>query len=285
MLDLYPLARDKFIPQSVRSSLICRYIDFLHFSSNFAQKPDEEKLIPPQTLNFVGGGDFKNIGNEFFNHCLKYGNVQPDDRVLEVGCGIGRIALPFTKYLSKKGGYWGMDIVKEGIYFCQKMYSNKYPNFNFKVADVYNKAYYPEGRFQPHEYPFPYEDSFFDFIFLTSVFTHMYLKDVDHYLSEISRILKPGKKCLITYFILNSETDHNIQAKKSTLDFKYPIEGGWTTEEFVPEAAIACEETIIRQMYQKYNLKIDEPILYGAWSGREQFVSFQDIIVATKNNG
>jgi hypothetical protein len=35
-------------------------------------------------------------------------------------------------------------------------------------------------------------------------------------------------------------------------------------------------------LYQKYNLDILELIRYGFWSGRKNWVSYQDFIVATK---
>ena len=50
---------------------------------------------------------------------------------------------------------------------------------------------------------FPCADNSFDLVFLTSVFTHMFAGDVENYLSEISRVLKPGGKCLITWFLLD----------------------------------------------------------------------------------
>ena len=41
-----------------------------------------------------------------------------------------------------------------------------------------------------------------DVAFLTSVFTHMLPEDVEHYLDELARVLKPGGRTLITWFLL-----------------------------------------------------------------------------------
>ena len=47
-----------------------------------------------------------------------------------------------------------------------------------------------------------------------------------------------------------------------------------------PEAVTGYEEDIVRAVYDKYNLEIKEPIYYGAWCGRETFLSYQDLILA-----
>ena len=41
----------------------------------------------------------------------------------------------------------------------------------------------------------------------------------------------------------------------------------------------------VRALYDKYNLEIKEPIHYGAWCGREKFLSYQDLIFAFKAPG
>lgn len=119
------------------------------------------------------------------------------------------------------GGYFeGFDIAVKGIEWCQKNITPKYPNFRFQVADLYNKLYHPKGKYPDTEYKFPYADNSFDFIYLTSVFTHMLPGGVENYLSEISRVLKPGGKCLITYFLLNEISEQLLQENKAVFSFK-----------------------------------------------------------------
>ena len=49
----------------------------------------------------------------------------------------------------------------------------KFPKFRFKVADVFNSLYEKNGINKGEKFHFPFHDKEFDFIFLTSVFTHM----------------------------------------------------------------------------------------------------------------
>ena len=59
--------------------------------------------------------------------------------------------------------------------------------FRFHRADVASEAYNPEGAAPSSTYRFPFRDWSFDFIFLSSVFTHMLPDAVEHYLHEIAR--------------------------------------------------------------------------------------------------
>ena len=242
-----------------------------------------DSMIPPKSMISVGDGDFEQIGQEFKNYFIDLVNLQPNNRILDVGCGIGRMAIPLTSYLSQKGEYWGFDIVAKGIEWCQSRISPKFSNFHFLYSDVYNKQYNKEGKVLAQDFEFPFDDKFFDFVFLTSVFTHMLPLDLENYLSEISRVLKTGGKCLITFFILNQESEGLIRSGRSTLDFRYKIYDCLTINENVPEAAIAYNEEFAKTLFEKYGLKIIQPIHYGSWCKRDKFLTYQDLLIAIKN--
>ena len=240
-----------------------------------------DPLIPPLTLHSVGGGDFDAIGEEFFRFFVDLCGLRPQDRVLDVGCGTGRMAKPLSRYLTS-GSYEGVDVVAPSVKWCRKAYSSRCPSFRFQVADVYNKVYNPTGRTKPADYRFPFDDSSFDFVFLTSVFTHMLPREVEHYLGEVGRVLKSNGRSLITYFLLNDDSWKRIQERASGYRFRYELDGCCVEDGDTPEHAVAYEEAVVRALYGKCGLAIDEPIHYGRWCKREQGASFQDMIVASK---
>lgn len=234
-------------------------------------------------MNFVGDGDFEAIGSEFANYFKEIGHLKPRESILEVGCGIGRMAVPLMDYLDKDGSYEGFDIIAEGIRWCQKNITTKAPHFRFQWADVYNYSYNPTGKVKAAEYTFPCESGCFDFVILTSVFTHMLSGDLEHYMSEISRVLKPGGRSFVTYFILNDKSRALIAEGVSRLLFKYrQPDGSWVADPQNPEISVAYPESYLQELYTRHRMEISRPVYYGNWCGREEFLSYQDIILGYK---
>jgi ubiquinone/menaquinone biosynthesis C-methylase UbiE len=239
--------------------------------------------LPPKDLQMMVGGDYRAVGDEFFGYLQNDVGLKPDHRVLDVGCGCGRIAMPLTKYLSPAGSYEGFDILPPLVNWCCRKIERRHKNFRFQLADVHNPAYHPDGRQAPHEFRFPFESQSFDCVYLTSVFTHMLPAGLEQYLSEISRVLKPGGRTLITFFLLNDESRQLIKQGKSSQPFHHTHDECLVVLPDSPEAAIAYPESTIRDLHKKYGLDIARPVQFGKWCGREQGRSYQDMILAVRS--
>ena len=230
----------------------------------------------------VGFKEFKTNGEEFFRYYTKLCDLKPYERMLDVGSGIGRKTFLLTDYLNQDGSYEGLDIVKAGIDWCTERITRGYPRFKFQLIDVYNQHYNPTGRYKASEYTFPFADESFDFVVLCSVFTHMLAEDVEHYLCEVARVLKRGGRCLISFFLLNESSLTLMRSNKGTINLNINLGSCWVADASDPEAVTGYEEDFVRAAYDRYNLEIKEPIHYGAWCGREKFLSYQDLIFAFK---
>lgn len=272
-------ALKRAIPQPVKQILKPLYLRMLDLSDASERRRD---MIPPRSLNFVGDGSYKGVGLEFRDLFVRYGGLKPQDRVLDVGSGIGRMAAPLTAYLAEAGEYQGFDIVMQGVKWSGKNITSRFPNFHFQHSNVKNKYYNPNGVYEASVYRFPYSDSSFDFVFLTSVFTHMYPADMENYVREISRVLRKGGTSFITMFLLNEESRKLIERGSSTQRFIYPLEGCVTADPGNPEAALAFEETYVRNLLPASGLSVREPIHFGSWCGRKEFLSYQDIVIASR---
>src|SRR3989338_8368614 len=100
------------------------------------------------------------------------------------------------------------------------------------------------------------------------------------------RLRKAGGKSLITYLLVNPTQIVLEKRKLSSLNLQYSFKHYKTIslpeDNSTYEEAVAYNEDYIRRLYIKKGLRIDEPIHYGAWSGRTKFLGKQDIVVATK---
>jgi ubiquinone/menaquinone biosynthesis C-methylase UbiE len=267
------------LPTPVRSALRHAY-DLLADILDTLRGRDD--LTPPRSTRLVGRGDFKEVGEVFTRYFVELGGLRPDDKVLDVGCGVGRMAIPLTKLLSPQGGYWGFDIVKQGIDWCQQHVAARHPGFHFIWSDVYNKTYNPAGRFRASDYVFPFDSGSFDFVCAVSLFTHLLAEDFEHYLSEISRVTKPGGRLFATFFLLNDESSRLSRDGRAEPRFEHRLQGTWVADPSAPENATAYEEGAVRRLFEEHGFRLAEPICYGSWCGRSVFVSYQDMVVAVR---
>jgi len=94
--------------------------------------------------------------------------LRPDDRILEIGCGIGTI----VHELSNKGhNVIGIDISGEAIEYGRKKYGRL--RLEIQAAET-----------------LPYEDESFEVVLSFDLFEH--IAAIDKHISEVRRVLRPG---------------------------------------------------------------------------------------------
>lgn len=234
---------------------------------------------PPPELMLCGDGDFRAIGAEFLSHFVRRGSLSPDDRVLDLGCGVGRMALPLTQYLSG-GTYLGLDVMAPAIAWCRATITPVYPAFRFAQLDVAHPLYNPAGVIAADAVTLPLEDASVDFVALVSVLTHLDETMLRRYAREIARVLAPGGRCFATAFLLNRPSREGIA--RGTARPGFPDVAGapfLIADPEAPLAAIAFDEDLLLARFLEAGLKRKRPAAYGSWSGREHGLSFQDICV------
>jgi SAM-dependent methyltransferase len=209
------------------------------------------------------------------------------------------MALPLIDYLGPTGRYDGFDIAGRAVEWCRREITPRHPNFRFFHADVFNAFYQPTGRTRSRCWRFPFPSSSFDFVFLTSVFTHMLPADLENYLAEVSRVLCVGGRCFATFLLLNDDATACLRTGRSP--FRLPYTHGRRGEHPTgrpaaygdcltetrdgPEQAVAYEERWVFDQFRRCGLALTQAPSYGSWPGRERATDFQDIVVATKERG
>ncbi len=235
-------------------------------------------MVPPRGMIFTGSGDFIHQGDNFLKHFIEKGGLKPGDDVLDIGSGIGRMARPLTAFLNAESRYEGFDVMEEGVRWCQKHITPLYPNFNFKHVPLQNGLYTRQGK-NAAEFRFPYADQQFDFVLLTSVFTHMKPAEVKQYLMEIARVMKPGARGFATFFVVDEPA--RLHMLKQEVNF-FPVEKDthYLHHADVAEANIGFKTVFIERALSAAGLT-QTGFFPGRWSGREGH-DFQDIITFSR---
>lgn len=225
---------------------------------------------------------FEMSGAEFMSYCRLLLELRPEERVLDIGCGCGLLALHLRDYLGERGRYTGLDIHGPSIEWCRRRIAAARPNFEFARIDVRSAAYNPGGLHAAEEFSFPFDGGGFDAVLLKSVFTHMLPGGVENYLKEVARLLSARGRALATFFLLNPRQEALAREGLNSIDFKYG-EGVWRhAYRESPESAVAYGEDFILGLLGRHGLRLRAPVIYGSWSGFGEGLSFQDMLLLEK---
>jgi SAM-dependent methyltransferase len=143
-------------------------------------------------LRHAVGGDFEAMG-AIQMATLRHFGLQPDARVVDVGCGVGRLAVPLSGFLT--GDYLGTDTNAAFLRAARR--AVKAPNFRFeRVTRLAIPA--PAGSV--------------DVVCFFSVFTHLLHEHTYLYLEEAKRVLAPHGRIVFSFLELASPAQWEIFA-------------------------------------------------------------------------
>lgn len=153
----------------------------------------------------IGDGDFDQVGR-FELAILKLEGLRPQHSLLDLGCGIGRLALQAIPYLTT-GRYLGLDISPTMIEGAKKLARDRLPGvpddrYRFETNDGEEIA----GG-----------DATFDMICAFSVFTHMEAEDTYRYMCKLGALLPPSHKLVASVLPLETDLGRQIFLKEAAL--------------------------------------------------------------------
>lgn len=238
-------------------------------------------LQPPAADDvFVGDGDYLAIAAEFLDYFVEIGGLERHHAVLDIGCGIGRMAAGLACYLDPlTGRYCGFDPVAKGIAWCKRAFA-AYPHFRFDEADVFNEHYRPDGRLLSTEYRFPPGDWSVDFAIATSIFTHLYHEEVEAYLREAARVLKPEGRLFSTFLLYDGDCPQR-RPELPHLDFSVRNAlrpNVWHVKDRPPLSAVAYKASDVIDLIRQATGRRAK-VLPGRWRGGAG-PFFQDVVLA-----
>lgn len=230
---------------------------------------------------------FRWVSDEHIAHLDRYAGLGEARHIVEIGCGVGRDAIPLTKRLGEDDSYLGIDIIKPSIDWARDNISTAHQGFRFVHFDVSDKQHNPGGKSAMEAYSIPTEDAGTDLIFLYSVFTHMFPDDVQHYLDEFARILRPGGRVLASMFTMDRNLIPHLKSIGGgglrALTFAHEVEEGFFhNDPAVVPGATAYSLARIADMAAMSGL-YPQTFVRGSWrrDGHNEVVG-QDLVVLAK---
>ena len=125
------------------------------------------------------GGEFTAFG-VIQAEMLKHYGLKPDDYLIDVGCGSGRLAVPISRYL--RGRYLGTDVVPELAEYARAI--TKRPDWRFEVVENIGIPEVSEAA---------------DMVCFFSILTHLLHEEAYIYLEEAYRVLRPGGRVIVSF--------------------------------------------------------------------------------------
>ncbi len=128
----------------------------------------------------VGGGDYNQVGETLTKIIEDFG-FSAGKRIVDIGCGSGRLSVALSRKYGSRISYIGKDIVLELIEYAKE---KSHSSYKF-ILDT--------------ELTVPASDKSTDFIVFFSVFTHLFHEQSFIYLRDSKRALAEGGRVIFSF--------------------------------------------------------------------------------------
>jgi SAM-dependent methyltransferase len=252
-----------------------------------------DPLVPPRRLGLPS--QLPGVGANVLEHVLvDAADLRPTERVLDIGCGPGRVAVYLTRFLAPGvGSYEGLDVMPRAIAWGQRRIAACHPNFGFTLAALRHEEYSPDGGADAGSYRFPYPDCEFDLAFAISLYTHLLPYEVANYLAETARVLKSGGRSAATFFLLDAESERRSAdgitrpwlAGSTPLRISSALDDGRggryrAADPDRPRARTFLYEADVLELHERAGLRVAD-VRYGHWRGGDPSDRIgQDVVIA-----
>ena len=235
--------------------------------------------LPPESLRGgVGPGDFWLRGFETASAISKASDLPRARRVVELGSGLGRVALPLLSAMPSEARYCGYDVAQPYVDWCKQEFAAA-TQAEFLHIDLANSQYNPRGSRGAHRARIPEKSGSVDMVFAVSLLTHLVPKEIGRYLAEASRMLRDGGTFFCTLFLVDEQTTPLIEAHETYPKFTTKIRHGYLANPESPGEGVAVDRTWFFDRAERAGLYGRKTQL-GGWRGTDSY--YQDIVVLRK---
>jgi SAM-dependent methyltransferase len=166
------------------------------------------------------------------------------DSVLDFGCGCGRLARWLIQRSPRPRRYLGIDLHAGMVQWCRTNLTPVAPEFEFQHQDVFNAGLNPGGTQRVVE--FPTSNGSVTLVLAWSVFTHLLQSQIQHYLDEVARVLRPGGYFVSTWFLFD----------KPAFPMMLEFQNALYINDVDPTNAVIFDRSYLRQTIADRGLKI-----------------------------
>ena len=225
-------------------------------------------VLPPRELrlggpSFADDDRFLKTAQDEARRLVTSLGLTSGSRVLDVGCGVGRLAIGILSEVGDVREYWGVDVDERAIQWCRQYVERDHPRFRFVHLDVGNPRYNPSGQALMPGFRFPFPDQAFEIIYLYSVFSHMLEGDARLYLAEFHRLLVPSGRLFLTAFAEDAVPPVTINPP----GYRRPWSG--------PLHCVRYETGFLRSMVSESGLTIDRTEYATETDGQTAFYALK----------
>ena len=166
-----------------------------------------QSIVLPARFMRTGGRyfqrdeDFLGSGKLEAARLQKHCNLTHNSTILDIGCGPCRLPIGILAKIGEVAGYCGIDVNKKFTAWGKRHITPHHPKFKFLHIDVQNERYNKQGVDQQKNTTLPFEENSFNIIYTYSVFSHLHQEDVEAYLQECHRLLRPDGRIFCTAFV------------------------------------------------------------------------------------
>lgn len=163
--------------------------------------------LPPRRMR-MGGAHFRRNkgfvegGIRDVRLLRRRAGLRADSRLLDWGCGAGRLAVGVKALMGHLADYHGVDVQSDLIAWAQANLADEHTRFT--LVDQHNERYNPTGT---PTFDIPADPGSVDVLYSYSVFSHMLTDDVAGYSATIASLLAPEGRAVMTAFVEDDVPD------------------------------------------------------------------------------
>lgn len=228
-----------------------------------AASPVGERLVPHEDPSVVPDP----TGLALASLCRDRLDLQRDARIVDIGCGWGRLAAALVDDLDATAEYHGFDPKRDHVRWAQVNLMPRHQAFNFHITNLANRIYNPGGVLRTSTFVLPFATASRDVVIASALFACLSADELEAYAREAARILKPGGSFLATFYLLDDESRAILPRLEPPLAFRFAA-GPIVSTSPNGGGLVAYDDAHVRAVLERHGFVI-EPTVTGSWREEE----------------